>query len=188
MPKLRLVIAFLLVAAPSSATTVMPVDFAQMSRESELIVRGTVVNLQAQTTSATRRTIETLVTVFVAETIKGTPGTQTVFRVPGGRVGRYRSVMVGAPVFALGDEVIVFLKGQAPALAMPYGLSQGVYRISRARGSAVVTPAVNTAAGRVVRGDPSRRPLDPAAFSRQVQTVLAGATSPANRRAIPRAR
>ena len=188
MPKLRLVIAVLLVAAPASATTVVPADFGQMARESELIVRGTVVNLQAQTAMGPRRAIETVVTVFVAETIKGTAGTQTVFRVPGGRVGRYRSVMVGAPVFALGDEVIVFLKGQAPALAMPYGLSQGVYRISRARGAPIVTPAVATAAGRVVRGDPARRPLDPAAFSRQVQTALAGATPPTGRRAIPRAR
>jgi len=187
MPTIRLVLAFLLIAAPSSATTVVPADFGQMARESELIVRGTVVNLQSQPTG-TPRAIETLVTVFVAETIKGTAGTQTVFRVPGGRVGRYRRVMVGAPVFALGDEVIVFLKGRAPALAMPYGLSQGVYRVTRAGGAPVVSPAVATAAGRIVRGDPSRRPLDPAAFARQVHDVLAGATVPTTRRAIPRSR
>ena len=179
--------AWLCGASAASATTVAPADFGQMARESDLIVRGTVVNVQSQLTGP-RRSIESLITVFVAETMKGTPGTETVFRVPGGRVGRLRRVMVGAPEFALGDEVILFLKGRAPALAMPYGLSQGVYRISRAAGAPVVTPAVATAAGRVVRGDPSRRPLDPAAFARQVQTALGGVAPPTNRRAIPRPR
>ena len=175
-------------AGSASATTLIPADFAQMARESELIVRGTVVNVQGQL-GGPGRTIESLVTVFVAATLKGTTGTQTVFRVPGGRVGPYRRVMVGAPEFSAGDEVIVFLKGRAPSIAMPYGLSQGVYRISRHTGSAVVTPAV-TGNGRVVRGDPARRPLDPEAFARHVQQALtATATAPTDaRRAIPRAR
>lgn len=174
--------------APLSATTLVPADFAQMARESEVIVRGTVVNLRSQMTGP-RRTIETVITLSVADTIKGTAGAQTVFRVPGGRVGRLRRVMIGAPDFTTGDEVILFLKGRAPAIAMPYGLSQGVYRIARRAGGAVVTPAVAAAAGRVVRGDPSRRPLDPEAFARQVQLALSDApVQPPVRRAVPRER
>src|SRR5688572_16211895 len=141
------------------ATTLVPGDFAQMARESELIVHGTIVNVQGQLTGS-RQTIESVVTVQVAETMKGTPTAQTIFRVPGGRVGRYRRVMVGAPEFTAGDEVILFLKGRAPAMAMPYGLSQGVYRVARRGGVATVTPAVVAGTGRVMRGDPSRRPLD----------------------------
>jgi hypothetical protein len=174
-------------ASAASATTIVPADFGQMARESDVIVRGTVVNVQSQMTGP-RRSIESLITLSVTETMKGTPGTQAMFRVPGGRVGRLRRVMAGAPEFAIGDEVILFLKGRAPALATPYGLSQGVYRISRAAGAPVVTPAVATAAGRVVRGDPSRRPLDPAAFARQVQVALGVVSPPTNRRAIPRPR
>ena len=101
----------------------VPADFAQMARESELIVRGTVVNVQSQMTGP-RQTIESVITLSVADTMKGTAGAQTVFRVPGGQVGRYRRVMIGAPEFTTGDEVILFLKGRAPAIAMPYGLSQ----------------------------------------------------------------
>ena len=165
--------------APLSATTLVP---------AELIVRGTVVSVQTQM-AGSRQTIESVITLSVADTMKGTAGVQTVFRVPGGRVGRYRRVMLGAPEFTAGDEVILFLKGRAPAIAMPYGLSQGVYRIARRAGGAVVTPAVATAAGRVVRGDPSRRPLDPAAFARQVQLALTGpSVQPPVRRAVPRAR
>ena len=174
--------------ASLSATTLVPADFAQMARESELIVRGTVVSVQSQM-AGPRQTIESVITLSVADTMKGTAGAQTVFRVPGGRVGRYRRVMVGAPAFQAGDELILFLKGRAPAIAMPYGLSQGVYRVSRRTGDAVVTPAVAAAAGRVVRGDPSRRPLDPEAFARQVQLALTGAPIELPvRRAVPRDR
>jgi hypothetical protein len=183
--KLRLWVVFVLVGRSLSATTLVPADFAQMARESELIVRGTVVNVQGQM-AGPRRTIESLITVFVTDTLKGTAGTQTVFRVPGGRVGAFRRVMVGAPEFAAGDDVILFLKGRAPAIAMPYGLSQGVYRVARQGGGAVVTPAVTAGSGRVVRGDPSRRPLDPAAFAREVQRALGTVVPPNNRRAIPR--
>jgi hypothetical protein len=172
-----------------SATTLVPADFAQMARESELIVRGTVVGVQPQM-AGPGQTIESLITLSVADTMKGTAGARTVFRIPGGRVGRYRRVMVGAPQFQPGDEVILFLKGRAPAIAMPYGLSQGVYRVARRAGTAVVTPAVTAAAGRVVRGDPARRALDPESFARQVQLALTdgSAGQPPTRRAVPRDR
>src|SRR5678815_476910 len=124
-----------------SATTLVPADFAQMARESELIVRGTVVQVEGQRTGA-RQTIESLITLRVSDTIKGTAVEETTFRVPGGKVGPYRRVMVGAPQFSPGDEVILFLRGRAPAIATPYGLSQGVYRVSRTAGTPVVTPAV----------------------------------------------
>ena len=174
-------------SASLSATTLVPADFTQMARESELIVRGTVVRVDAQQMAA-RQTIESLVTLRVTETLKGTAAEQTVFRVPGGKVGRYRRVMVGAPEFRAGDDVFLFLRGHAPLIAMPYGLSQGVYRIARHAGTAVVTPAVVTGTGRVTRGDPSRRPLDATAFARQIQLALIPSAAPPNgRRAVPRA-
>jgi hypothetical protein len=71
---------------------------------------------------------------------------------------------------------------------MPYGLSQGVYRVARQGGAATVAPAVVAGSGRVVRGDPARRPLDPASFARQVQMALGSVSPPDGRRAIPRSR
>lgn len=183
---LWLIAAAVAAGSPVSATTLAPADFAQMVRDSEVIVHGQVVHVDARLVGP-RRTIESIVTLQIVEPIKGATGAQTVFRVPGGRVGRYRRVMVGAPEFNSGDEVIVFLRGQAPALPMPYGLSQGVYRIARRGGSATVTPLV-PAEGRVTRGDPTRRPLTPAAFASQVRTVLSGNDAPNGRRAIPRTR
>ena len=170
----------------ASATTLVPAEFGQMVREADVIVRGTVVAVQGQL--GPRRQIETVITLQVIDTLKGTPAEQTLFRVPGGRVGQYRRVMVGAPQFSAGDEVFLFLKGRAPAIAMPYGLSQGVFRIARRSGAASVTPAVVTGAGRVTRGDPARGSIDPAAFAQQIQLALAGTTPPQGRRAIPRPR
>jgi hypothetical protein len=84
--------------------------------------------------------------------------------------------MVGAPEFAAGDEVVLFLKARAPAMPMPYGLSQGVYRVTRdTAGRATVAPLVTGAAGRVVRGDPARRALDVDAFAARVRAAVEGA-------------
>lgn len=152
------------------ATTVLPADFADMVGRSSLIVHGTVVDVRAQTTAG-RRSIESLVTLQVIDPLKGTPPQRIVFRVPGGQVGRYRRVMVGAPEFRPGDEVVLFLDGRPPVVPMPFGLSQGVYRVRRSGAGAVVTPAPVPGGGRVVRGDPARRPVSVEAFARQVRAV-----------------
>jgi hypothetical protein len=80
--------------------------------------------------------------------------------------------MVGAPQFSAGDEVILFLRGPLPAVPMPFGLSQGVYRVRRNGDQSQVVPLATLDAGRVVRGDPSRRPLTVEAFAQRVRSTL----------------
>jgi hypothetical protein len=159
-------------AASTSAMVVVPAEFSQMVTASELVVHGRVVGIRPQIVGD-RRTIETVVAVAVLDAIKGQPGETVYFRVPGGQVGRYRRFMVGAPEFSSGEEVVLFLKGRPPGVPYPFGLSQGVYRVVRdAAGRGVVTPpVVSEAAGRVVRGDPSRRPVELAAFTRNVRAI-----------------
>jgi hypothetical protein len=150
------------------AMVVVPAEFGEMVAASQTIIHGRVVDVQPYETAG-RRTIESLVTVQVVEAIKGQPGNTAYFKLPGGQVGRYRRVMVGAPQCARGDEVVLFLKGAAPAVPMPFGLTQGIYRVSRdAAGRATVMPMVATGPERIVRGDPSRRPLELAAFTSMV--------------------
>jgi hypothetical protein len=138
---------------------------------SQVIVHGVVTSVDAQTVGS-RRTIETVVTVRVVDALKGNVESTTVFRVPGGEVGRYRRVMVGAPEFREGDEVVVFLAGRAPSMPMPFGLNQGVYRVVREAGRAMVTPLVADGSARVVRGDPARRPFAVEAFAATVRAVV----------------
>jgi hypothetical protein len=160
-------------SASLSAMVVVPVEFSEMVTASELVVHGRVVDIRPQIVGD-RRTIETVVTLTVLDAIKGQPGATVYFRVPGGQIGRYRRFMVGAPEFAAGDEVVLFLKGRPPAVPFPFGLSQGVYRVVRAGDgrSLLVTPAiVSEAPGRVVRGDASRRPLELSVFTRNVRAI-----------------
>ncbi|MBM3817825.1 MAG: hypothetical protein FJW14_02230 [Acidimicrobiia bacterium] len=159
----------------AGATVVLPADFATVVTESTVAVHGTVVQVASGLTGP-RRTIESIVTVSVITPLKGTPGATVSFRVPNGQVGRYRRVMVGAPEFEAGDEVVVFLQGRAPAMPSLFGLSQGVYRVVRDGSSrALVTPplmARGLAAERVVRGDPVRTPMPVDQFAREVRSVL----------------
>jgi hypothetical protein len=160
-------------AARAWATVELPVEFGEMVRGSQFVVHGRVLDARSQQTGD-RRSIETVVTVAVAEALKGRPGDTVTFRTPGGEVGRYRRVIVGAPRFAAGDEVVVFLRGVAPALPTVFGLSQGLYRVARAGdGRPVVTPvplsSPASGAERVVRGDPARQPLALEAFAREVR-------------------
>lgn len=164
------------VPSSSSATVLLPADFATVVTEAQSIVHGRVVEVRSETTGG-RRTIETLVTVAVMESFKGGAGRSVTFRTPGGQVGRYRRVMVGVPEFEAGDEVIVFLHGRPPMLPTLFGLSQGVYRIARmADGRRVVTPppvmARGVGAERVVRGDPARVPIAVDDFAREMRALL----------------
>jgi len=153
------------------AMVVLPAEFNEMVAASQTIVQGRIVDVRSFETAG-RRTIESLVTVQVVDAIKGRPGATAYFKLPGGQVGRYRRVMAGAPQFTPGDEVVLFLKGSAPVVPMPFGLTQGVYRVSRdVSGRALVVPAVAGGSGRVVRGDPARAPLALDAFTAMVRTI-----------------
>jgi hypothetical protein len=160
----------------ASGTVLLPSDFATIVTGSPIIVHGRVSEVRSFT-SGPRRTIESVVTLSVIDTLKGTPSRTVLFRVPNGQVGRYRRVVVGAPEFEAGDEVVVFLQARAPSIPTLFGLSQGVYRVVRdANAQAIVTPPPVMARGvdaeRVVRGDPARQPIPMAAFTREVRSVM----------------
>jgi hypothetical protein len=157
-----------------AGTVLLPADFAQMVNESQLIVHARVIDVRGELVGA-RRSIESVVTVTVLSPLKGSAAREAVFRVPGGRVGRYRRVFVGAPVFKNGDEVVLFLKGRAPVIAMPFGLSQGVYRVSRATGAPMVLPVPPTqGVANAPRGDSVRRPMALDEFARQIRGAAGG--------------
>src|SRR5205085_1188746 len=139
------------------------------------IVHARVIDVRGELVG-TRRAIESVVTVDVLTPIKGQATRELAFRVPGGRVGRYRRIFVGAPTFTVGDEVVLFLTARTPGLPMPFGLSQGTYRVSRTGATTSVVPvaAIDGVAG-TVRGDPARRPVPFEEFARQIRIRMDGA-------------
>jgi hypothetical protein len=141
--------------------------------ESGVIVHGRVVRVESQL-AGPHRVIESVVTLAVVQSLKGDAAGTVSFLVPNGQVGRYRRVLVGAPEFIEGDEVVVFLQGRPPAMPSVFGLNQGVYRVARdaAARAMVMPPRMAATNGRVVRGDPARVALPIDAFAREVRTVL----------------
>ena len=173
---------FLLLAVPSRATTIIPADLGELSRDARAIARGRVAAVDSQWTED-RGTIETMVTLEVESYLKGALGPMLRFRVPGGELGRFRSIVVGAPAFAVDQRVVVFLGARGPSVPYVLGLSQGVFRIVRAldnSGWLVTPPAIlpagagTVAAGPIVRGDPSRRALPLADFEQRVLALAGG--------------
>jgi hypothetical protein len=174
----RLAALFLLFASPAAATVYVPVDFREMVTASHAIVHGRIVDVRSEPTRD-RMMVVTYVTLDVDEHLKGSLGESVTFLVPGGQVGRYSRIVVGAPRFERGDEVVIFLSARGPSIPYVFGLSQGVYRVARAAdGSAVVTrPAVmarGAAPERVVRGDPARRAVPLTSFVRDVKAIVEG--------------
>lgn len=169
-------LVLVITSASLDATVLLPADFLEMVDGSQIIVHGRVTDVRSQDTAG-RQTIQSVITVAVLDPLKGQAGGSVVFRIPGGQIGRYRRFMIGAPVFNQGDEVVLFLSGRAPSMPMPFGLSQGVYRVMRdADGRVLVTPPPVLARGlgaeRVVRGDPARRALPIEAFAREVRSAV----------------
>jgi hypothetical protein len=171
-------IVVLFLAASGEATVFLPADLGDLSREAYAIVRGRVVAVDARWTSAERVAIETTVTLDAERWLKGALGQTIQFRVPGGRLGRYRNIVMGAPEFARGQQVIVFLGAKPPTLPYVLGLSQGVFRLAAAGDEWVVTPpAILPAPGppvRIVRGDLARRLMPVAEFEKHVRNLAVG--------------
>ena len=118
-----------LLAAPAvTATVLVPAEFREVVTGSEVIAYGRVIEVRPEWAEGRRR-IDSIVTFEVASYLKGGSERRVSFKVPGGQLGRYRSVMIGAPVFTPGDEAVLFLRIQPGAMPHVFGLNQGVYRV-----------------------------------------------------------
>ncbi len=164
--------------ASAHATTLVSADLGELSREAVAIARGRVVVVTGQWTDD-HRAIETMVSLQVDEYLKGSLGAVVQFRVPGGLLGRYRSIFVGAPAFAVDQQVVVFLGAQGPSVPHVLGLSQGVFRVvSNASGTGwlVTPPALMPVAAPtlVVRGGSTRQPIALADFEQRVRALVGG--------------
>jgi hypothetical protein len=177
MRRLILILVFMLCARELRATVLVPAEFHEIVAGSQIIVYGRVASVRAEW-SDDRRRIESIVTVTAGTYLKGGPGSTVTFRVPGGQIGRYRNVMVGAPQFLPGQEAVFFLSAAGPSVAHIFGLSQGLYRVSvdaRTGRRLVVLPVLMSESDQaqpIVRGDPARRQLSLDEFAATVRQAM----------------
>ena len=170
--------AFVFLSVVLHATVIIPIEFRELVTIAPVIVHGQVVDVRSEWVDG-RRSVETFVTVEAAEYLKGNLGRTLTFKVPGGQLGRYRTVFVGAPEFHDGDEVVLFLKSSGASYPYIIGLSQGAFRVvadARSGRRMVTTPIVMGKGGNdpepIVRGDVTRKPLAIEAFRAAVRQVL----------------
>ncbi len=166
-----------LTAGTLFASTFLSAEFRAVVSEASTIVRGRVTDVRAARSPA--GDVESVVTIAVETALKGTADAFIAMRVPGGSIGRYRTVMVGAPVMRVGEQAVFFLK-RGPANSLwPVGLAQGIYRVSNVGGTggmvqAPVIPGVTTnVVGAVVRGDVRRKTVPVGEFESLVRLMLA---------------
>lgn len=129
-----LLIAGLSLAPPprAFATTVMAVSMRELVAVSGLVVRGRIAAVDSIWVGGGP---ERSVRVEVSEQFKGEPVAGTVeFRSEGGRVGRWASVVPGAPQFVPGQEVILLLERRSDGAWTPAGLSLGVFFVEPGEG------------------------------------------------------
>ena len=110
--------------------------------------------------------------------MKGDLGRELTFVVLGGQLGRYRSVVSGAPRFAPGEEVVLFLGAHAPAIPRLVRLGQGAFRVSVDSRTGAKSIRRQPLAGepgswqRVQRGAGAAEGLSLEAFGTMVRTAM----------------
>ena len=136
-------LAFLAVTEATRSTTLARLQFAELAQESTAVARLRCLGSESR---LERGEIWTETRFEVLELEKGLlPGLVTV-RMLGGNTGHLHSRVDGIPVFRPGEEVYLFLWGQADETYSVLGWSQGTFRIARNPRTAAETVTQDSAA------------------------------------------
>ena len=159
--RLRLALAWIAIQAwfcpvPLHATTVIHQDTRALVRGSSDIVVGRVEGTRAFF-DVQRKHIFTEVTVEVTRSLKGERGRLTLVQL-GGELNGMRTEVAGSPVFAAGEEALLFVWRDARGRAQVNGLAQGKFDIEHdpTTGEALVA---RRAPGLAIRDARSLSPL-----------------------------
>ena len=156
---------FLLLAATLAASTVLPVNFARLSRSAHHVVAGRVTSITADKDPATGY-IFSKVTLAVSEAVPSSlVGREYSFRMIGGELDGKRLYIAGFPRFQTGEKVVLFLNSQTSSVFGPtIGLWQGVFFVEKdaSTGAETVTdyqrrPIIGVRDRRLLRGAPREK-------------------------------
>jgi hypothetical protein len=129
-------IAFALFGASSrvEATTIIPMDVAQLSDQAELVFTGTAV--QSRVERSKDGEPYTFVTFAVHDVLKGwTLERQIALRFTGGETDDGTVSVEGMPQFERGETYLLFVHGNGSLLCPVLGWWQGQFRFDREPGS-----------------------------------------------------
>jgi hypothetical protein len=124
-----LVAAALLAATPALGAQAVALSVEGLTRASDAVVHGQVRRLST-TLSPDGRRIFTLVELEVGAALRGEPARVIQLIVPGGVSGAIGQRVDGAPAFAEGEEVVVFLHRAEADSYRVTGLAQGKFSVA----------------------------------------------------------
>ena len=145
-----------LTAGNGLATTLELLGFDGLIDKATQVVRGRIGSCEGTYRGSM---IYTQCTVQILETMKGTPAAQTRISGPGGKVGRVRQSIAGAPQFRVGSEYVLFLWTGSSGITQIMGLSQGKFEV---QGSGATQTAIRTATADVTMLDGMGQPVEDA--------------------------
>jgi hypothetical protein len=170
------------VAPSAQCTIIIRQDLADLVRQSLAVVRGTVRGGVADW-DADRRFIWTTTTLDVAECWKGGVTGALSLRELGGETGGLGMKVAGAPQYAKGEDVLVFLTKDAQGFWRTLGWTQGKFLLGAdaARpGRGLATNAHDHVVAPYFRGEDLRAPnaVEYRAFKARVEAMIAALPKP----------
>ena len=118
------------------ATSVVPPDFSQLVNESDYIVRAVVKSVTSEwRENQSGRHIFTAVELDVREVIAGQPPQPLILQMLGGKVGGEEMTIAGAPRFKVGDEDILFIRGNGVNISPLFAIMHGRYPVMKEKGT-----------------------------------------------------
>ena len=110
------------------AISVQRLSLEQLARQADLIVKGRIQDIRNQT-SQDRSAITTVVVLPIEKQWKGPNVSMVTVRQPGGSAGEITQRVMGLPEFAVGEEVVLFLRKQADGRYATVGGKQGKFTV-----------------------------------------------------------
>lgn len=187
-PRWLALLALPVLFAWAQATTVIAPSFDRLVDGSDYIVRATVKSVTSDwrdnPDQPGSRYIASRVELDVREVIKGSPPSPLVLDVVGGKVGDRELTVDGAPRFLVGQETILFVKGNGRQIIPLVGMMHGKYdvrknkktgreEVLRSDGQPLFNEqevAQSTAAAKATTlGSTTAQPLTPADFASRIR-------------------
>ena len=163
MMALRYLVLLSALAAPVAASTVVKMNFAQLSRAAHNVVAGQIIDITAEKDPASGY-IYSRVTLSVSQAVPAAlVGRPYTFNMVGGVMNGKRLHIAGFPRLERDQKVILFLNNQTKTVFGPTtGLWQGVFFVKQdsSSGAEMITdhkgyPIVSIADHRLIRALPA---------------------------------
>ncbi len=173
------------------ATSIIAPDFDRLVNSADYVVRATVRSVSSDwrqnPDNPQKPYIGTSVELEVLEVISGTPPSPLVLDLVGGRIGDKELTIDGAPKFEVGQESILFIRGNGRQIIPLVGMRHGHYPVRRDKRAntdqvmrsggkflydvqEVALP--EAAASAAPARDPRARPLNTGEFTARIRSTL----------------